>query len=90
MINQKAISVKVYDDILEQFDAQLGAYEKRNQAINKAMKIYVELKKWREKIELKKLREKTGLESENAGQRMAMQAEFFQHAIRISKSWRVG
>ena len=81
MTNQKAISLKVYEDILEQFDAQLGTYEKRNQAINKAMKIYVELKKWREKIDL---------ESENSGQKTAMQADFFQHAIRISKSWRVG
>ena len=81
MTNQKAISVKVYEDILTQFDDQLGMYEKRNQAINKAMKIYVVLKKWREKIDL---------ESENIGQTTAMQAEFFQHAIRISTSWRVG
>lgn len=80
MIQQKAISVKVYDDILEQFDAQLGAYEKRNQAINKAMLIYVELKKWREKMDL---------ECENIGQRTAMEAEAFQHVIRISNRWRV-
>ena len=80
MIQQKAISLKVYDDILEQFDAQLGAYEKRNQAINKAMLIYVELKKWCEKIDL---------ESENIGQRTAMEAEAFQHVIRISNRWRV-
>lgn len=81
MINQKAISVKVYEDILTQFDDQLGTYEKRNQAINKAMKIYVEMKKWREKIDL---------ESESIGEKTAMQADFFQHALRISKSWRVG
>lgn len=81
MTTQKAISLKVYDNILEQFDAQLGAYEKRNQAINKAMMIYVELKKWREKIDL---------ESENTGQKTAMEAEAFQHVIRLSKRWRVG
>lgn len=81
MINQKAISVKVYADILEQFDAQLGAYEKRNQAINKAMMIYVELKKWRDKIDL---------ECESIGETTCMQSDFFKHALRISKSWRVG
>ena len=81
MINQKAISVKVYEDILAQFDAQLGTYEKRNQAINKAMMIYVELKKWREKIDL---------ESENTGQKTAMEADAFQQMCRISKRWRLG
>lgn len=79
MSTQKAISLKVYEDILGQFDAQLGAYEKRNQAINKAMKIYVELKKWREKIDL---------ESENTGQKTAMEADAFQQLCRISKRWR--
>lgn len=81
MIQQKAICVKVYEDILAQFDAQLGAYEKRNQAINKAMMIYAELKKWREKIDL---------ESENTGQKTAMEADAFQQLCRISKRWRVG
>lgn len=81
MIQQKAISVKVYEDILAQFDAQLGAYEKRNQAINKAMMIYAELKKWREKIDL---------ESENTGQKTAMEADAFQQLCRISRRWRVG
>lgn len=81
MTNQKAISLKVYEDILGQFDAQLGAYEKRNQAINKAMMIYVVLKKWREKIDL---------ESENTGQKTAMEADAFQQLCRISKRWRVG
>ena len=81
MTNQKAISVKVYENILEQFDAQLGSYEKRNQAINKAMMIYVELKKWREKIDQ---------ECESIGEKTCMQSDFFQHALRISKSWRVG
>lgn len=81
MINQKAISVKVYDDILEQFDAQLSACEKRNQAINKAMMIYVEMKKWREKIDL---------ECETTGQKTSMEAEAFQQLYWISKRWRVG
>lgn len=81
MTHQKAISVKVYEDILEQFDAQLGTYEKRNQAINKAMLIYVELKKWREKIDL---------ETENIGQKTAMESEAFQEVIKLSKRWRVG
>lgn len=81
MINQKAISVKVYEDILAQFDAQLGAYEKRNQAINKSMMIYLELKKWREKIDL---------ESENAGMRTAMESDAFKQLCRISDRWRVG
>lgn len=81
MIQQKAISVKVYEDILAQFDAQLGTYEKRNQAINKAMLIFVELKKWREKIDL---------ESENTGQKTAMEADAFQQLCRISKRWRLG
>ena len=80
MTNQKAISVKVYEHILTQFDAQLGTYEKRNQAINKAMMIYVELNKWRKKIDL---------ESENIGEMTAMQADFLQHAIRIIKTWRL-
>lgn len=81
MTHQKAISVKVYEDILGQFDAQLGTYEKRNQAINKAMLIYVELKKWREKIDL---------ETENIGQKTAMESEAFQEVIKLSKRWRVG
>lgn len=81
MTTQKAISVKVYEDILEQFDAQLGAYEKRNQAINKAMMIYCELKKWREKIDL---------ESENIGEKTAMEVDAFRQLCRISKRWRVG
>lgn len=81
MTTQKAISVKVYEDILSQFDAQLGMYEKRNQVINKAMLIFVELKKWRVKIDL---------ESENTGQKTAMEAEAFQQLCRISKRWRVG
>lgn len=81
MTNQKAISLKVYEYILGQFDAQLGAYEKRNQAINKAMMIYVELKKWREKIDL---------ESDDAGHKTVMEAAAFQKLCRISKRWRVG
>lgn len=81
MTTQKTISLKVYEDILGQFDAQLGAYEKRNQAINKAMMIYVELKKWREKIDL---------ESENTGQKTAMEADAFQALVKISRRWRVG
>lgn len=81
MIQQKAISVKVYEDILEQFDAQLGTYEKRNQAINKAMMIYAELKKWRVKIDL---------ESENTGQKTAMESDAFQAFVKISRRWRVG
>ena len=81
MIRQKAISLKVYEDLLEQFDAQLELYEKRNQAINKAMMIYVELKKWREKIDL---------ESDNTGQKTAMEADAFHRLCRISKRWRVG
>lgn len=81
MINQKAISVKVYEDILAQFDAQLGTYEKRNQAINKAMMIYAELKKWRVKIDS---------ESENTGQKTAMESDAFQALVKISRRWRVG
>lgn len=81
MTTQKAISVKVYEDILEQFDAQLGTYEKRNQAINKAMKIYVELKKWSEKIDL---------ESDNIGEKTAMESDAFRQLCRISRRWRVG
>lgn len=81
MIQQKAISLKVYEDILGQFDAQLDAYEKRNQAINKAMLIYVELKKWREKIDL---------ESDNIGEKTAMEVDAFRQLCRISKRWRVG
>lgn len=81
MTTQKAISVKVYEDILAQFDAQLGAYEKRNQAINKAMMIYAELKKWREKIDL---------ESVDARHKTIMEAAAFQHLLKISKRWRVG
>lgn len=81
MAQQKMISVKVYNDILDQFDAQLSAYEKRNQAINKAMLIYVELKKWREKIDL---------ESENTGQKTAMESEAFHQLRLISRRWRVG
>lgn len=81
MTTQKPISVKVYDNILGQFDAQLGAYEKRNQAINKAMKIYVELKKWREKIDL---------ESVDARHKTIMEAAAFQQLCRISRRWRVG
>lgn len=81
MTRQKAISLKVYEDILGQFDAQLGAYEKRNQAINKAMMIYVELKKWRNKIDS---------ETENIGQKTAMEADAFYQLCRISRRWRVG
>lgn len=81
MIQQKAICVKVYEDILAQFDAQLGAYEKRNQAINKAMMIYLELKKWRVKIDS---------ESENTGQKTAMESDAFQSLVKISRRWRVG
>ena len=81
MTTQKAISLKVYEDILGQFDAQLSAYEKRNQAINKAMLIFVELKKWREKIDQ---------ESENTGQTTAMESDAFRQLCRISKRWRVG
>lgn len=81
MTTQKAISLKVYEDILGQFDAQLGAYEKRNQAINKAMMIYVELKKWRVKIDS---------ESENIGQKTAMEVDAFQALVKISRRWRVG
>lgn len=81
MTTQKAISLKVYEDILRQFNAQLGVYEKRNQAINKAMMIYVELMKWREKIEL---------ESEDTSHKTIMEAAAFQQLCRISKRWRVG
>lgn len=81
MVNQKAISVKVYEDILAQFDAQLGTYEKRNQAINKAMMIYLELKKWRVKIDS---------ESENTGQKTSMESDAFQALVKISRRWRVG
>lgn len=80
MINQKAISVKVYEDILAQFDAQLGAYEKRNQAINKAMEIYIDLMRTREKIDQKR---------ENFEQVKVMMADFYKRANSIAKCWRI-
>lgn len=81
MVNQKMISVKVYDDILERFDGILGSYEKRNQAINKAMEVYIDLIKTREKIDL---------ETENIGEATAMMADFYKRARVITQRWRVG
>lgn len=43
MTTQKAISLKVYDELLQELDATLETNEKRNQAINKAIAIYLEL-----------------------------------------------
>lgn len=80
MTNQKAISVKVYEDILEQFDAQLGAYEKRNQAINKAMEIYIDLMRTREKIDRKR---------ESFDEVRAMMADFYKRANSIAKCFRI-
>ena len=74
------ISVKVYEDILERFDGILLAYEKRNQAINKAMEVYIDLIKTREKIDQ---------ETENIGQATAMMADFYKRVRAITKCWRV-
>ena len=80
MTNQKMISVKVYDDILERFDGILGPYEKRNQAINKAMEVYIDLIKTREKIDH---------ETDNIGQATAMMADYYKRAIATAKCWRI-
>lgn len=79
MANQKMISVKVYEDILERFDGIL-TYDKRNQAINKAMEVYIDLIKTREKIDQ---------ETENIGEASAMMVDFFKRVCAITKCWRV-
>lgn len=79
MANQKMISVKVYEDILERFDGIL-TYDKRNQAINKAMEVYIDLIKTREKIDQ---------ETENIGEASAMMVDFFKRVRAITKCWRV-
>lgn len=73
------ISVKVYEDILERFDGIL-TYDKRNQAINKAMEVYIDLIKTREKIDQ---------ETENIGEASAMMVDFFKRVCAITKCWRV-
>lgn len=80
MKQQTAISVKVYDDILERFDAILSPYEKRNQAINKAMEIYIDLIKTRETIDQ---------ESKNIGEATAMMADYYKRASAIARCWRI-
>lgn len=80
MTNQKMISVKVYDDILERFDGILRPYEKRNQAINKAMEVYIDLIKTREKIDQ---------ESENIGEATAMMADYYKRASATARRWRI-
>lgn len=50
MIQQKLISLKVYNDLLESLDKNLGPWEKRNQAINKAIAIYLDLIKTENRI----------------------------------------
>lgn len=80
MAYQKMISVKVYDDILERFDAILAPYEKRNQAINKAMEIYIDLVKTRERIDN---------ESENIGQATALMADYYKRASATARLWRI-
>ena len=74
------ISVKVYDDILERFDAILSRYEKRNQAINKAMEVYIDLLKTNEKIDH---------ESENIGEATAMMADFYKRSNITAHCWRL-
>lgn len=80
MKQQTAISVKVYDDILERFDSILSPYEKRNQAINKAMEIYIDLIKTRETIDY---------ECENIGEATAMMVDYYKRASATSRRWRV-
>lgn len=80
MVNQKTICVKVYDDILERFDDILPRFEKRNQAINKAMEVYIDFLKTREKIDQ---------ESENIGQATAMMADFYKRASVTARHWRI-
>lgn len=79
MANQKMISVKVYEDILERFDGILTD-DKRNQAINKAMEVYIDLIKTREKIDQ---------ETENIGEASAMMVDFFKRVRAITKCWRI-
>lgn len=81
MKQQTAISVKVYDDILERFDAILSPYEKRNQAINKALEIYIDLIKTRATIDQ---------ESENIGEATAMMADYYKRACVTARCWRTG
>lgn len=80
MAQQKMISVKVYDDILERFDGILSRYEKRNQAINKAMEVYIDLLKTRQIIDH---------ETENIGEATAMMADFYKRANATANCWRI-
>lgn len=80
MTNQKMISVKVYEDILERFDGILRPYEKRNQAINKAMEVYIDLIKTRETID-----HETG----NIGEATALMADYYKRATATSRRWRI-